>query len=66
MKKFWLYRRIYYVFSRFRITVAPVVVIPEVDSKIESTKLIFISEKKKGNDPNKAMDNPPLLVNKKA
>ena len=47
-------------------TVAPVVVIPEVDSKIASVKPILISENKKGKDPNKAIDIHALFVNKNA
>ena len=40
--------------------------IPDVDSKMASVILILISENKKGNEPNKAIDIHALLVNKKA
>ena len=52
--------------SKLFITVAPVVVMPEVDSKIASVKLISISDNINGIEPNKAIDIQALLVNRKA
>ena len=46
--------------------VAPVVVIPEVDSNKASTRLRFKFENKKGNDPNIEIEIQALLVRRKA
>ena len=47
-------------------TVDPVVVIPDVDSKIASTRLMSNSENKKGNDPNIEIEIQEPLVKRKA
>ncbi len=52
--------------SRPVITVEPVVVIPDIDSKKESVKLICSSDKRNGKAPNVAIPNQLKIMSKKA